>query len=138
MSAAHSLFGRANGWPGMLLAIGEPLQGQPSLTSPLGTAMKRDLLILSSFGYVVFLIAGLDTGFGVYRTPAYCFAALACAGVAVACASRRLRWFWGVAGVAAVVCSLYGYRQNDQWRERLAHILAQQPPPTATQNHTNK
>lgn len=100
--------------------------------------IARALLIMSSFGYAMFLIAGLDTGLGVYRTPAYCFAALACAGVGAACVSMRARWCWGVAGAAAVVCSLYGYRQNDQWREKLAHIRAQQPQSTAAHSDTNK
>lgn len=76
--------------------------------------MNRALIILSSFGYVMFLIAGTDTGLGVYQTPAYCFAAFACAAVAAACVSKRARWSWGIAGVAALVFSLYGYHQNTE------------------------
>jgi hypothetical protein len=100
--------------------------------------MKRALLILSAFGFVVFLIAGMDTGLGVFRTPAYCFAAVACAVVAAACASKRGRLYWSIAGVAAIACSLYGYHQNNEWRVRLDRIRAQQPPPPATQTETNK
>lgn len=101
--------------------------------------MKRTLLILSAFGYLIFLIAGMDTGLGIYRTPAYCFAAAACAFVAVACVSKSQRWYWGIAGIAAIACSIYGYRQNSEWRERLERIRSQQqPPPPAAQTETNR
>src|ERR1017187_1098937 len=93
--------------------------------------MKRAMLILSAFGYVLFLNFGMDRGLGVfYRTPNYCWAALACAVVAGACVSKRSRWFWGIAGVAAIAGCLYGYHQNSEWRQRLDRIRAQQPPPT--------
>jgi hypothetical protein len=90
--------------------------------------MKRALLILSTFGYLMFLIAGLDAGLGVYRTPAYCFAAVVCAIVAAACVSKISRLYWSIAGVAAFGCGLYGIYQNHEWHERLERIQAQQPP----------
>ena len=96
------------------------------------------LLILPVFGYVMFLIAGMDTGLGVYRAPAYCFGAAACALVAAACVSKRQRLYWSIAGVAAIACSLYGYHQNSEWRERLGRVRAQQPPPPTAQTETNR
>ena len=96
------------------------------------------MFILSGFGYVIFLIAGMDTGFGVYRTPAYCLAALACALVAAACAAKRPRLYWSIAGIAAIACSLYGYHENRQWRERLERVLAEHQAPPATQVGTNR
>jgi hypothetical protein len=111
--------------------------GPAWLRSALGCnlGMKRALLILASFGYVMFLIAGTDTGLGVYRTPAWCFAAVVCAGVAVAYVTAGAKWYWSIAGAAALVLSFYGYHQNDQWREKLSRVQAQHPAP-ATQ--TNK
>ena len=95
--------------------------------------MKRALLILSAFGYLMFLVAGLDTGLGVYRTPAYCFAAVVCAIVAAASVSKRSRLYWSIAAVAALGCSLYGFYQNHEWRERLERVRAQQPPSAQTE-----
>jgi len=95
--------------------------------------MKRALLILSAFGYLMFLIAGLDSGLGVYRTPACCFAAVACAIVAAACVSKGARLYWITAGVAAFGCSVYGFYQNHEWRERLERIQAQQPASAQTE-----
>ncbi|MBP7826835.1 MAG: hypothetical protein KA236_09830 [Verrucomicrobia bacterium] len=98
-----------------------------------GHSLKRKLLFIAGVGYAVFLIAGLDTGLGVYRTPAYCLAALACAVLAAACTTKRPRVYWIIAGIAAILCTVYGYRQNQQWRERLERIKAQQPPPPTTE-----
>ena len=100
--------------------------------------MKRGLLILSGFGYVMFLVAGLDTGLGVYRTPAYCFAALACAVVAAACVAKKPRLYWSIAGVAAVLCSVYGYHQNSEWHETLESIRAQRQSQPAVQTETTR
>jgi hypothetical protein len=97
--------------------------------------MKRALLILSAFGYLMFLIAGLDTGLGVYCTPAYCFAAVACALVAAFCVSKRARLYWSIAGIAAFACSFFGYYQNYEMHERLERIQAQQPPPSQTETN---
>lgn len=99
-------------------------------------SMKRALLIFSAFGYLMFLITGLDTGLGVYRSPAYCFAAVACAIVAAACVSKRLRMYWSIAGVVAIGCCLYGFYQNQEWRDRLDRIQSQQPP--SAQMETNR
>ena len=96
------------------------------------------MLILSGFGYVMFLIAGLDTGLGVYRTPAYCFAALACALVPAVCAAKRTRLYWSIAGIAAIACGLYGYHENRQWRERLERVLAEHQALPTTQMGTNR
>lgn len=95
-----------------------------------GATMRRGLITLSGLGYVMFLWAGLDTGLGVYRTPAYCFLALFCAAAATACASKRVRLWWTVAGLAAIVCGAYGYHQNREWRERLERIRAEQSSST--------
>ena len=100
--------------------------------------MRRGLLILSGFGYAMFLFAGMDTGLGVYRTPAYCFAALACALVAAACAAKRARLYWSIAGIAAIACSLYGYHQNREWRERVERFPVKSQAPPTTQTETNK
>ena len=101
--------------------------------------LKRGLLILAAFGYVMFLLAGLDTGLGVFRrTLGYCWAALACALVAIPCASKKLRWFWGIAGVAAIAGNLYGHHQNSEWTERLERVRAQQTPPSSSQTVTNR
>jgi hypothetical protein len=100
--------------------------------------MRRGLLILSAFGYGMFLIAGVNTGAGVYRTPAFCFAAFACAVVAAACVSNRPRLYWSIAAAAAVVCGVYGYRQNSEWREKLKRAQAQQQPPPAIHAETNR
>ena len=35
------LFGGANGWPSMAIAVREPAWGQPSLTSPFGGIEQR-------------------------------------------------------------------------------------------------
>jgi hypothetical protein len=51
--------------------------------------MRRGVFILAGFGYVMFLVAGLDTGSGVYRTPGYGFAALAFAVVGAALPAKR-------------------------------------------------
>lgn len=90
--------------------------------------MKRGLLILSAFGYVMFLTAGIDTGLGVYRTPAYCLAAVACAVMGAPCVAKRHRLFALFAGIVAMACSLYGYHQNIQWREKLDRMSMLLPP----------
>jgi hypothetical protein len=100
--------------------------------------MKRALLILSCFGYVMFLLAGTSTGSGVYRTPGFCLAAVACAAVATACVPAKSRWSWSVAGVAALVCSLYGYQQNSKWRAKLDLTRGLRPPTTEVQTDTNR
>jgi Gpi18-like mannosyltransferase len=98
--------------------------------------MKRAILILSVFGYLISLIAGLDTGLGVYCTPAYCFAAVACAFIAAACVTKRARLYWSIAGIAAFGCSLYGFYQNHEMHESLDRIKAQQP--SSAQTETNR
>jgi hypothetical protein len=99
--------------------------------------MKRALLILSAFGYLMLLMEGTSTGLGVYRTPAYCFAAAACAGLAVVCASGRARWYWSIAAIAALGFGFYGYHKNGERRERLGRYQAQRSPP-AIPAQTNK
>jgi len=101
--------------------------------------MKRGLLILAAFGYVMCLLAGMDQGLGVfYRSLGYCWAALACALVAIACTSKKQRWFWGLAGVAAIVGNLYGHHQNGVMRETLERVQAKQTPPSTSQTFTNR
>jgi hypothetical protein len=101
--------------------------------------LTRGLVILAAFGYVMFLLAGMDAGLGVFRrTLGYCWAALACALVAVACAPKKLRWFWGIAAVAAIAGNLYGHHQNREWRERLERARAQQTAPSSSQAVTNR
>ena len=100
--------------------------------------MKRGLLILSGFGYVMFLVAGIGTGLGVYRTPAYCFGALGCAVVAAMCAAKRPRVYWSIAGAAAIACSLYGYHENYTWRERLERAQLERGAPPASQAEAAK
>jgi hypothetical protein len=100
--------------------------------------MKRASLILAAFGYIMFLIAGMDTGLGVFRTPIYCWAAFACALIAVLCVSKRHRWFWSIAGVVAIAGSLYGYHQNSEWRQRLERFKAQESTLPTPNTATNK
>src|SRR5258706_9345593 len=100
--------------------------------------MKRALLILAAFGYVMFFIMGIDTGLGVYRSPSYCWAAFACALVAAACVSKRQRRIWIIAGVIAMAASFYGYHQNNEWRERLERIRTRQAPPSTSQTGMNR
>jgi peptidoglycan/LPS O-acetylase OafA/YrhL len=101
--------------------------------------LKRGMLILAAFGYLIFLSFGMDRGLGVfYRTPNYCWAALTCAVVAAACDSKRPRWLWGIAGVAAIAACLYAYHQNSEWPKRLERVQAQQASPSPSQSVTNR
>ena len=101
--------------------------------------LKRGMLILAAFGYFIFLNFGMDRGLGaLYRTPNYCWAALASAVVAAACGSKRSRWLWGIAGVAAIAGCLYAYHQNSEWRETLRRVQAQQASPSPYQTATNR
>ncbi len=100
--------------------------------------MRHGLLIFSGFGYVMFLIAGMDTGLGVYRTPAYCFAALACALVAAVCAAKKPRLYWSIAGIVAIACSLYGYHENRQWHERIERVRGEHRADPTAQIETNR
>ncbi len=94
---------------------------------------KRALLILATFGFVIFFAGGMSTGLGVYRNPTECWIAAGCALVGVACGSGRQRWIAGIAAAVAVAGSLYGYHENDAWRVRLERIRAEHPPKTAPQ-----
>jgi len=86
----------------------------------------------------MFVFAGMDTGLGVFRTPAYCWVAIPCALIAAVCSAKRRRWYWIIAGAAAVVCSIYGYQQNSKWRERVEHFPVKQAPPPAEQPESNR
>jgi len=97
---------------------------------------KRALLILATFGFVIFFWGGMSTGLGVYRNPTECWIAAGCALVGVACGSGRQRWIAGVAAAIAVAGSLYGYHENDAWRVRLERIRATLPPKPAPQTET--
>jgi hypothetical protein len=88
--------------------------------------MRRGLLILAGFGYIMLLMAGMDTGLGVYRTPAYSLASVGCAIIAALCSEQRQRFFWVIAALAAILFSVYGFQQNNQWRERLDRFQKQQ------------
>jgi glucose uptake protein GlcU len=122
-----------------LLAIARAVSFLPKSKAERTEHLKRGMLILAAFGYVIFLLAGMDQGLGVfYRTLGYCWAALACALAGMTCASKKQRWFWGIAGVAAIVGNLYGHYQNGEWSERLARIQAQQKPPPTAQAPTNR
>jgi small-conductance mechanosensitive channel len=98
--------------------------------------VRRALLMLASFGFVIFFWGGMSTGLGVFRNPTECWIAAGYALVGVACASGRQRWIAGIAAVVAVAGSLYGYHENDAWRVRLERIRAEHPPKTAPQTET--
>src|SRR5487761_2110228 len=54
---------------------------------------KRVLLVSAAFGYVMFFMAGTDTGLGVLvRNPELCLAAAGCALVATFWSSKKQRW----------------------------------------------
>jgi hypothetical protein len=101
--------------------------------------MKHALVVTSGIGYLFFLNVGLGTGLGVFRTPAYCFAAFVCALIAMICASKARRWLWIGAAVMAIICSQYGYYMNNKWREKLWRlgVLAPSLTPKVEKQVTN-
>lgn len=99
--------------------------------------MKRAVLILAGFAYLLLLLDGISTGLGVYCSPTSCWAAAGCALVAFVCAPTGRRWICAAALVLAIGGSLHGYRHNEQWRAKLDRIRAHQTPPPS-QTVTNK
>ena len=95
----------------------------PNSRAELIEHLKRGMFVLAVFAYLMFLSIGMDTGLGVYYlTLGYCWAALACAIVAMLFAPRKWKWLWGIAGLAALIGNLYGHHHNSVMREELERI----------------
>lgn len=88
--------------------------------------LKLAVFCLAMFGYVLFLLHGLDTGLGVYRKPTFCWIAAGFAFLAFLAAEKPRRWFALAALVVAVLGSCYGYYANHAWREKLERAQAQE------------
>jgi hypothetical protein len=87
---------------------------------------KLAVFVLALFGYILFLMEGLSTGLGVYRTPTYCWLAAALAVLAFVFASRPQRWVAVAALVTAILSALYGYHANATWKERLERVQSRE------------
>ena len=111
----------------------------PNSRAELIKNLRHGTFILAAFGYLNFLLLEMDTGLGVFfRTLGYCWAALACAIVSILCAPKKWKWFWGMAGIAAVIGNLYGHHHNSTMKEELERIQSQQNPPIASETVTNR
>lgn len=100
---------------------------------------KRVLLVSAAFGYVMFFMAGTDTGLGVLvRNPELCLAAAGCALVATFWSSKKQRWICGIATAVAIAGTLYGYHENSKWRAKLDRFEDTRPQPPASQTEMDR